>query len=200
VEITEYNLPDAVLLEDNSSVYRCMVWEPAFLCIVLGQSNNLNESVHTGKAEEDGVAVYKRPSGGETVVLSPKTLVISILKRGDPLISPLSYFTMYNEKIILALKSLGVDNAKTDGISDICIDDKKILGSSIYRNKDLVLYHAVLNRAESPNTIARYLKHPLREPTYRQKRSHTDFITSLQAQGYDFHFKELKEKLSYFFI
>jgi lipoate-protein ligase A len=195
MEIKPYDLADAALLEDNTSTYRFMVWEPGFLCIVLGQSNQLDQSVYVEPAAVDSVPVYKRPSGGETVVLSTGTLVVSILKRGDGLRSPRLYFNAYNEKIIQALRGLGVKNLSNNGISDICIGEKKILGSSIYRNKDRVLYHGVLNRAESVDIIERYLKHPLREPDYRDGRSHKDFVTSLVKQGYQFTGVEIRRAL-----
>jgi lipoate-protein ligase A len=192
MEVKPYDLLDQELLEDNSSTYRFMVWEPGFLCIVLGQSNQLAPSVYVEQAAADGVPVYKRPSGGETVVLSPGTLVVSILKRGDGLRSPRIYFNAYNEKIMQALRVLGVKNLSANGISDICIGNQKILGSSIYRNKDRVFYHGVLNRAESVDVIERYLKHPLREPGYRDGRIHKDFVTSLAQQGYQFTGEEIR--------
>ena len=165
------------------------------MCIVLGQSNLLDQSVYIGRAAVDGVPVYKRPSGGETVALSPGTLVVSILKRGDGLRSPRLYFNAYNEKIMQALRGLGVKNLSANGISDICVGDQKILGSSIYRNKDRVFYHGVLNRAESVDVIERYLKHPLREPVYRDGRSHKDFVTSLAQKGYQFSGEEIRSVL-----
>lgn len=195
MEITPYDLPDQELLEDNSSTYRYLVWEPGVLCIVLGQSNHLDQSVYVERAAVDGVPVYKRPSGGETVVLSPGTLVVSILKRGDGLRSPKLYFNAYNEKIMRALYRLGIKNLSANGISDICIGNQKILGSSIYRDKDRVFYHGVLNRAESVDVIERYLKHPLREPVYRHGRSHKDFVTSLAQKGYQFTGEEIHRVL-----
>lgn len=193
--LNDYDLPDIALLESDPTAYRCMVWEPGFLCIVLGQSNKPERSVFMERAAAGGVPVYKRPSGGETVVLSPKTLCISALQPETRLKSPKLYFNAYNEKIIRALLHLGVENVRADGISDICIGEKKILGSSIYRNKNRVLYHAVLNRAESVDTIEYYLKHPPREPEYRSGRSHSDFVTSLEKEGYGFSPLELKQTL-----
>ena len=195
MEIKPYDLPDAELLEDNTLTYRYMVWEPGVLCIVLGQSNQPDQSVYVERATVDGVPVYKRPSGGETVVLSTGTLVVSILKRGDGLRSPRLYFNDYNEKIMQVLRGLGVKNLSANGISDICIGNQKILGSSIYRNKDRVFYHGVLNRAESVDVIERYLKHPLREPEYRDGRRHKDFVTSLAQQGYKFAGEEIRRAL-----
>jgi lipoate-protein ligase A len=190
--IRDYDLVDAELLADKSSVYRFMVWEPEFLCIVLGQSNQLERSVIVAHALEDNVPVYKRPSGGEAVVLSPKMLVISTLQRGLELKSPQHYFNRINEKIIRALSRLGVKDLGTRGVSDLCLGEQKILGSSIYRNKDLVFYHGVLNRAESPTIMEQYLEHPNREPEYRKGRKHRDFVTSLLEKGYEFSAAEIR--------
>ena len=194
MEPKTYDLPDAALLDDESS-YRCMVWEPGFVAVILGQANNLEESVYPEALAADQVPVYKRPSGGESVVLSPKTLVISILKRGDKLRSPRTYFQRYNQGIIDALAQLGVEDLRCEGISDICIGKMKILGSSIYRNKDVVMYHAVLNRGESAETFERYLKHPTREPGYRSGRSHAEFVTSLEERGYRFNSLDIRRAI-----
>ena len=51
--------------------------------------------------------------------------------------------------------------AKTEAqktISDIAIGDKKILGSSMYRKKNTIFYHAVLNVSESITEISKHLK------------------------------------------
>jgi lipoate-protein ligase A len=33
--------------------------------------------------------------------------------------------------------------------------------------------------------MSKYIKHPSKEPDYRQGRSHDEFVTSLQQQGFD---------------
>lgn len=196
MKIEPYALPDNELLEDRSSKFRVMVWEPLELCVVLGQSNQLEASVKIEHTIKDGIKIYKRPSGGEAVVLSPKTVVISILKKEERMISPYQYFNRYSTGIMKTLKRLGVCNLSLQGISDICIGNKKILGSSIYRNKNIVFYHAVLNRAEKVEVFERYLKHPKREPLYRNGRSHRDFVISLAQLEYHLTAEELKKKLA----
>ena len=109
--------------------------------------------------------------------------------------SPKRYFEMYNEMIIKALRSLGVQGLVQKGISDICIRDKKVLGSSIYRNKHVLLYQAVLNISEPVISLEKYLKHPPREPGYRDRRAHRDFVTSLTAQGYHLSANEIKKAI-----
>ena len=194
INIKEYDFPDAELLAGNGK--DSVVWVPEHFCIVLGQSNEPGKSIHTAAAEEENVPIYKRPSGGETVIISPNTLVMSFVKRNEPLRSPKRFFSLFNGKIIDALVDLGIKNLGQKGISDICIGEKKILGSSIYRNKDLLLYHAVLNISEPVSNMEKYLKHPSREPDYRAGRSHSDFVTSLSAEGYSLSAEEIKSAIS----
>ena len=193
IDDREYDLPDAALLSGDTNVSPVIVWVPEFFCIVLGQSNSPETSLHIEAVKQDNIPVYKRPSGGETVILSPGTLVISVLKRNEPLRSPTRYFETFNGKIIKTLQGLGVRDLSMRGISDVCIRDLKILGSSIYRNKDLLLYHAVLNVSQSTRQMERYLKHPVREPDYRRGRSHRTFVTSLAQQGFSISAGEIKE-------
>ncbi len=181
--VAPYTLPDSELMASGSTI-DFKIWQPDSDMIVLGASNRIDESVYTERAKRDGIAVLKRPSGGETVLLSPKTLCISIaVKRGQAL-SPKRYFQVFNEIIIGVLRGFGVLNLGMKGISDISIGERKILGSAIYQNKDKILYHAVLNMAEDTEKIEKYLKHPKREPDYRLNRRHRDFVTSLVSQGY----------------
>ncbi|MGE5342935.1 MAG: biotin/lipoate A/B protein ligase family protein [Candidatus Omnitrophota bacterium] len=195
MKLTNYNFPDIELLKNTGSFYRCMVWEPPGLSIVLGQACRLETSIIRPHVVRDRVPVYKRPSGGGAVILSPQTLVISIVKRGDRFLSPRFYFSTYTETIVQALQALEIKDLNVEGISDICIGDKKILGSSIYRNRELVWYHAVLNRAEDTSVMDRYLTHPGHEPTYRRGRRHGDFVTSLVNEGYCLSVDAIKETL-----
>ena len=93
------------------------------------------------------------------------------------------FFRSINDLLIACLSEAGLSNIKYKGISDLAVNDKKILGSSIYRKPGMLFYHAVLNYGESPEYIASYLKHPVREPDYRQGRHHSEFITNLKAAG-----------------
>ncbi|MCK7539718.1 MAG: hypothetical protein MZV63_56820 [Marinilabiliales bacterium] len=46
-----------------------------------------------------------------------------------------------------------------------------------------LVYHAVLNLGEGTDVFERYLRHPRREPDYRQGRLHSEFVTSLEGGG-----------------
>jgi len=192
IKVRKYNLPDSYLYDNNIDIPQIKVWIPTETCIVMGKSNNPADSLFTENVLADSIPVYKRLSGGETVVLSNKMIIISIVVKQTDFKSGKSYFKDYNTKIITALKVLGIIDLGYNGISDITINDRKILGSSIYQNKDVVFYHAVLNVGESALLIDKYLKHPKREPDYRKNRSHGDFVTSLAKENYSIDIDEIK--------
>ena len=88
-----------------------------------------------------------------------------------------------NRIIIAGLEELGVKNLSIRGISDITIKDRKILGASLHKSKNTVLYQGSLLVDPDMDLIERYLKHPKKEPDYRGRRSHKQFLTSLSIEG-----------------
>jgi lipoate-protein ligase A len=183
-EVQKYNLPDLDII-DAASAVSVFVWQPDKTYLVLGQSNKAESSLETEAVLADGITVVKRPSGGETVLLTPNTIVIGIALSTETLKNPQVYFRKINESIIAVLAKKGVENLLQKGISDIAIGEKKILGSSIYRRPNRVFYHAVLNVAEDINIIAKYIRHPAKEPDYRKGRPHSEFVTSLWSEGFN---------------
>ncbi len=190
IEVKQYDLPDYNIFSSEKDVDH-FIWRPDKRYIILGRSNNAESALYSEEVLKDNIEVYKRPSGGETVLLSPNTLVISVKLIIENTLTTHKNFNIINNKIIEALASLGVKDLRTKGISDISIGEKKILGSSIFREKEKLFYHAVLNQSESVDVIAKYLKHPSREPGYRKGRDHREFITSLNAEGYKLDFSVL---------
>ncbi|GAB1373297.1 hypothetical protein MASR1M46_01770 [Bacteroidales bacterium] len=178
-----YSLPDAdILLPANSDRYK--IWVPDKIYIVLGRSNNFEDALITENVIQDNLLVMKRPSGGETVILTPSTLVFSIKFPLQKRVNPQVIFKTINNSIIEELKSAGVEGVYSKGISDLSIQNQKIMGSSMYLKDNQYFYHAVLNISEDPELFSKYLKHPGKEPDYRKGRTHTEFVTSLWKKGY----------------
>ncbi len=194
ITVKSYDLPDFDIMERQDD-FTVKVWRPEQTCLVLGQSNHPETSLIVDSVVKDQIPVYKRPSGGETVILTNKMLVISVAFRVPTLQNPKPYFARVNNGIISALEKQGVRGLNQKGISDIAIYEKKILGSSIYRTTQKMFYHAVLNISENIDTISRYISHPTKEPDYRQGRSHKEFVTSLQEAGYEVSFERLEESI-----
>ncbi len=186
-----YHLPDLNLLQSNQDK-GFMVFRPMADIAVLGRSNTSGSSLQLDSIKADGVKIIQRHSGGESVFISPKMCVISIKMPLKMDIKAQNYFAIANQPIQKCLLEMGVHSIHQKGISDLSINQKKILGSSIYRTSSAMFYHAILNLEEEVEKIAKYLKHPKREPDYRNGRSHNEFITSLLLEGYAINFDDFK--------
>ncbi len=189
-----YSLPDIQILDSYKSV-DFFLWQPDKTYVVLGRSDTPGKAINHEVVWKKNITVIQRPSGGHTVVLTPKTIVISLKVPVDKFAAKM-IFRMANKIIIDSLEKQSIKNLIEKGISDIVIGNKKILGSSIYKTKTAFFYHAVLNVAEDPKFISKLLKHPVREPDYRQGRKHYEFVTSLKQAGYSFSFDLFKTDFS----
>lgn len=194
VTISEYDLPDAFLFNEGTT--GILVWQPQEKVIVLGQSNNIETSIHSEAVAADGIRVTKRPSGGETVILTPATLAFTVARHFPVMINFRDFFRMVNNAVIDGLGETGVARLGSNGISDITIGNRKILGSSMRKVGNKLVYHAVLNVSEDPSLFSRYLRHPRREPGYRAGRRHDEFVTSIVNEGYNFTPDYLMEMLN----
>lgn len=194
VPIIPYNLQDAFLFNGTGDGY--LIWQPDRYYIVLGQSNSAEGSIFIDNVIKDGIPVTKRPTGGEAVVLTPSTVVITVAKVFSEIVTFRTFFSEVNNIIIESLKEAGITGLGINGSSDITIGDKKILGSSMRCHRNRMVYHAVLNISEDPVLFEKYLLHPRREPDYRASRSHNEFVTSIRAERYDIKVDELMSSIS----
>jgi len=199
INVLPYDFPDFKIFDDIiDGAFE--IWQPDKTILVLGQSNKPEDSLFLERVKADNIPVTKRPSGGETVILTPNTIVISAVAINSTNLHPRFFFSLYNNTISKALLNLGMTGITQKGISDLAIGEKKILGSSIYRRKEKVFYHAVLNHSESIDIIGKYIQHPAREPDYRQGRQHKDFVTSLLDEGFIYSIEETIRGLQKVFI
>jgi lipoate---protein ligase len=194
LNVSKYNLPDIDLINQKTNQF--LIWIPDNVYVVLGASNNPALALNLENVMKDNITVLKRPSGGQTVILTPNNLIIAAVFFDKNTSHPKEVFQHINKLIVSAIEKVGIKNLSLMGISDIAISGKKILGSAIYRTKEALLYHAVLNLGEPASTFEKYLKHPTKEPDYRQGRSHSEFVTSLKEKGYTKSYHYLENELS----
>lgn len=194
ISLQPYNLPDQQLLLGNSN--GMLVWQPDRTYIVLGQRDSIETAIEEDVVARENAVVMKRPSGGHSVVLSSKMLIVSMISYSHSLTSIKTFFYDCNMKIIEALQDQGVTELSIQGISDIVLNGRKIVGSSMYKGKDFLFFHAVVNLGESADYISQFLKHPATEPEYRQGRKHSEFVSSLKEQGFEINHDRLEKRLS----
>jgi lipoate---protein ligase len=126
-----------------------------------------------------------RPSGGGAVVLAPGVVTASVLltARADERF-PEPHFRCLCGAVAEALSGCGVHGVALRGVSDLCLGDRKVAGSSLRLWSGRVLFQISLLVAVDIGLLERYLRHPSREPGYRNGRPHREFVTSLREAGF----------------
>jgi lipoate-protein ligase A len=158
-------------------------WESGRHFVVLGPSCRLGDDVHLEACEEDGVPVLRRASGGGTVLQGPGCLSYALvmpLTLHAHLTNIRSTNQFVLERMALALHQWEPDTAFL-GISDLAIRGRKISGNAQRRKRNALLFHGTILYAMQADVIARYLKHPLRQPEYRGNRPHRSFLRTIDA-------------------
>jgi len=177
----------------------CRFFESKSSVIVLSASNKAEIEVHTNACAEEGIPILKRKGGGGCVVLGKGCLILTLAFYANNVFGNKNYFCKINDLWIKALREYGVANLSQNGISDICIKDKKIVGTSIFRKKHLLVYQGSLLVDPNLSQISQLLKYPSRTPDYRAGRSHSHFLTSLKKEEYDFDIEHLSQHCQSFF-
>jgi lipoate-protein ligase A len=162
------------------------VYEQHSVEVVYGPSCRCDNEIRLDRCEADGVPVMERRNGGGTVVLGPGMVITLIVGERNRQASATDYFSAIHDAMIALLSEAGIKGVVRNGISDCALNNRKILGSSLYigTRPPLYYYQSSLLVAPDLSLFERYLHHPPREPAYRQHRSHRDFCTSLEAEGY----------------
>lgn len=167
------------------------VYEPQEISVVLGRGSKEKE-IKIEACLQDGITLWRRKGGGGAVVLAPGMLIITVVLRSRSKVYPSYWLQALGKEWCRVLRNLGVTEASVKGYGDVCLGERKILGSSIYNRGDIILYQASLLVNCPLELIPRYLHHPPREPDYRRGREHLDFVTSLERAGYNIKLSLLK--------
>jgi lipoate-protein ligase A len=153
---------------------------------VLGAGRRAEEDVLEAQAAADGVPVLRRRGGGGTVVLSPRQAVLALVTEVSSPFRNREYFQAINGWVREALAELGVPAGliQDRGISDLAMEERKILGTSLYRRRRILFYQGSLLVDNDLALFDLYLRFPSRVPDYRRGRGHGEFCTTLARQGY----------------
>jgi len=159
------------------------VYRPAQVQVVMGASGRPEREVYAEALEAAGIPLFKRKGGGGTVVLGPGTIVVTVHAGVIHPFQNLGYFKAINHTLIDVFRHWLDLPFRHSGISDIAVEGRKIVGTSIFRRKQYLLYQASILVEADFDLIHSLLRHPPREPDYRRGRTHRDFITDLRTIG-----------------
>lgn len=161
-------------------------WEPQDHFVVVGYSNKVKNEVRLSSCESRKIPVYRRVSGGGTVLQGPGCLNYALILQ-IPESGPLSSLTATNDFIMQnhqkALQPLLKNPVSAKGTCDLTIADLKFSGNAQRRKKKYLLYHGTFLLNFDLNFIEEILSAPARQPEYRNGRSHLEFVMNLGIQA-----------------
>jgi lipoate-protein ligase A len=188
---------DEALLElahEGLATTTCVrTWMAAEPTIVLGSSSRVDEEIDLAACEAAGVRVVRRPSGGATVVLGPGCLMWSVVAAHPEGVPPIeAIHAAMLEPLAAAINDVFLEADRGDGrrvarrgTSDLAVrtgsgtEERKVSGNALRVRRHGVLYHGTLLDSFDLGLVERVLMHPPREPDYRSRRSHGDFLANL---------------------
>ncbi|MEO6810665.1 MAG: lipoate--protein ligase family protein [Isosphaeraceae bacterium] len=158
------------------------IWEPTTLGVVLGASSRLQQEVHVAACQGDDVPIYRRASGGGTVVIGPGALNLTVVlpMSAAPGFGAVDFAQRFVlERVAEALRDRDHLPVKVQGAGDLTLDRRKFSGSAQRRLRRHFLVHATILYQFPLPLISRYTTQPHRQPAYRAGRSHDDFVRNL---------------------
>ena len=157
------------------------VWRPVGTLLVLGNGNDCRDYCYPERCWQLAVPILRRKGGGGAVVLHDGGVVVAVGLWLRSYFDNGKYFRLLNRALIECLSSYRPIFAELDqrGISDICYRDKKIVGTSIFRTRNYLLYQASLLYRRRIDLVSHLLKQPPVAPAYRAGRTHADFLSCL---------------------
>ncbi|MBI4358211.1 MAG: lipoate--protein ligase family protein [Candidatus Omnitrophica bacterium] len=182
----EHNLScDEALLDLSEEGFEGEIlrfWEPQEYFIVLGYSGKIQSEVHLSACREKKIPIFRRTSGGGTILQGPGCLNYSLILKIQKS-SPLAHISKTNRFIMErnreALASVVGNDIEIQGFSDLVRASLKFSGSAQRRKKSFLLYHGSFLLSFPILLMDQLLQIPLRQPAYRKNRSHSEFVTNL---------------------
>ena len=167
------------------------LWESTQPMVVVGRSSRVEQEVDVAFCRREGMPVLRRSSGGAAIVTGPGCLMYALVL-SHAVQTELSDITRAHAFVMKQLtRAIGplVSDAGTVacvGTSDLVLDAgsdvasaRKFSGNSLRMKRTHLLYHGTLLYDFDLALITKCLRTPPRQPEYRQKREHGEFVANL---------------------
>jgi lipoate-protein ligase A len=159
-------------------------WQPAQCFVVVGYSNEVAREVNVAACRQAGLGIFRRCSGGGTVLQGPGclnySLVLSIDGHPD-LASIAGANRLLMERQRAALAELLRRPVEVKGCTDLAIGGLKFSGNAQRRKRHALLFHGTFLLHFDLRQMDRFLQMPSREPDYREGRGHDRFLMNLDV-------------------
>jgi len=177
--------------DENGGEEILRFWESPATFIVVGYANKVATEVNVESCRARQTPIFRRCSGGGTVLQGAGCLnyaLILEIKENSPLagISGANKFIMERNREAIESK---VQSPKSkvqisiSGHTDLTLNGKKISGNSQRRRKNFLLFHGTFLLNFDLTLVSELLRMPSKQPDYRKKRSHGEFLTNLNLSA-----------------
>lgn len=180
---------DEVLLEELEAGFgepTLRFWQTHVPFVVLGYSNSVATEVNRAECERRGIPILRRSSGGGTVVQGLGCLNYNLtlpITDETASITETNCFVMRRNRD--ALSELLKRDVKIQGHTDLAIDGLKFSGNAQRRKSRALVFHGSILLHFDLDLIEAVLTHPSKEPEYRARRSHREFLMNLNVPADD---------------
>lgn len=155
-------------------------WESPVPFVVVGYSNAIGTEVNRFECDQRGIPILRRSSGGGTVVQGPGCLNYNLtlpIADNTAGITETNCFVMRRNRD--AMRDLLARNVEIEGHTDLAIDGVKFSGNAQRRKSRALMFHGCFLLHFELQLIEALLAHPSKEPSYRSRRSHGEFLLNL---------------------
>lgn len=175
---------DEALLEsaengEGAAVLR--FWESPLPFVTLGYTNRAAIEANLAACEMQNVPILRRCSGGGTVLQGAGCLnyaLIYPIEAGQALnVGATNDLVMQTNRAALQ-KVLGVA-VELAGHTDLAVEGRKFSGNAQKRKARFLLFHGTILLDFDVESVQNLLLPPSKEPDYRARRSHLEFIRNL---------------------
>jgi len=168
-----------------------LFWEPRETFVVVGYANKIATEVNVAACRARGVPIFRRCSGGGTVLQGAGCLNYALILRltdNGPLRNITSANQFIMEKNRTAIASLipqpSTLNVSVRGHTDLTLNSQlstlnKFSGNAQRRKKNFLLFHGTFLLNFNLMLVGEFLRMPSLQPDYRASRSHDDFLVNL---------------------
>jgi lipoate-protein ligase A len=177
------------LFETNGGEGVLRFWEPSEHFVVVGYGNHVAMEVNVAACEAAKIPIFRRCSGGGTVLQGPGCLNYSLVARieeNGPLhsITSANRFIMErNREAIESTVESPQSTIKVAGHTDLAIRNQKFSGNAQRRKKHFLLFHGTFLLQFDIPLIGKFLRMPSKQPAYRESRTHKDFLINLNIDA-----------------
>jgi lipoate---protein ligase len=172
--------PDGEEAHRSTGLEACRLWELTNHAVILGRGSKIAE-VQTNHCEADRVPIFRRCSGGATVLAGPGCFLYSLLfsLADRPPLRDIDFAHRWVMGRLLSGLQKTLPGIQLNGTCDLTLGDRKFSGNAVRYKRDWVLYHGTICYELDLAKVSRYLAMPARQPSYRGDRSHAQFLTNV---------------------